>query len=119
MTKQEDNDFYVGVSNPLDVRRNLLECSREMIQTLQSYEKIKKIRDMKIKRIHQLKTVIRELDLLFSKLKSTLPKTHLRAKVKEIRSSLKYKPSDIKDMNELEKLESQLKDVEQEIARIS
>ncbi|MBN2422689.1 hypothetical protein JXB41_05650 [Candidatus Woesearchaeota archaeon] len=117
----QDNDgFFVGVTNPLDVRRNVLESSREMIQTLQSYEKIKKIRESKVRRIQQLRTVIRELDLLFSKLKSSLPKTHLRAKVAESVSSSKVKSSDsTKQMTELERLEEQLKEVEQEIARVS
>ena len=43
--KKEDKDFYVGINNPIDVRRNTLECSRELIQNLQSYENVKKVRE--------------------------------------------------------------------------
>ena len=117
MVEQKD-DFFVGINNPLDVRRNVLECSREMIQTLQTHEKIKKLREAKIKRTLQLKTVIRELDLLFSKLRTALPKTHLRAKVTEPKQRLKIKPSNIKEMNEFEQLETQLSTKEQNIRQM-
>ncbi|MBD3203322.1 hypothetical protein GF327_03450 [Candidatus Woesearchaeota archaeon] len=114
--KEQNQDFFVGVDNPMDIRRNLLESSRELIQTLQSYEKIKKIRELKIKRIKQLRTVGKELDMLFSKLKDTLPKTHLRAKVVEpAKTKIKKK----KGINTLDNLEVQLKDIEREISRIS
>ena len=48
-----EEQFFVGINNHLDIRRNLLECSREMIQSMQSYEKLTRIRDIKIKRIKQ------------------------------------------------------------------
>ncbi len=114
----EEEGFFVGINNPIDVRRNLLECSREMIQTLQSFEKIKVIRVEKLKRIQQLKTVLRELDLLVSKLRNELPKTHLRAQVVEPSPKTKLKSSG-KTMNELEKLEQQLSALESEISRLS
>ena len=114
----ENNDFFVGIYSPSDVRRNLLECSREMIQILKSYENIKKIREAKLKRTQQLKTVIRELDLLFSKLKAELPKNQLRALAPE-KIPVSKSRTDIEPVSSIEKLERQLKDVEREIARIS
>ncbi len=121
MPKTEDSreGFFVGVQNPLDVRRNTLECSREMIQILQLYAKLEQTRAEKMKRTQQLKTVVRELDLLFTKLRSTLPKTHLRAKVVDAPKTKMKVRGTIKEMTELEKLEQQLRDVEQEIGRLS
>ncbi|MFH0875578.1 MAG: hypothetical protein V1859_06575 [archaeon] len=122
MDEAEKQGFFVGINNPLDVRRNTLECSREMIQVLQLYTKVAKLREDKIKRTQQLKTVVRELDLLFTRLRSTLPKTHLRAKNVEEpnKSKLKMKGKvSLKELSELERLEEQLREVEQEITRLS
>ena len=97
----------------MDVRRNILECSRAMIHTLQSFEKLEKIREIKIKRIKQLRTVGKELELLISKLKVALPKTNMRA------AEVDARPSTIKKgINDLDKLEDQLKAIESEINKL-
>ena len=112
-----EEQFFVGINNHLDIRRNLLECSREMIQSMQSYEKLTRIRDIKIKRIKQLRTVIRETDLLITKLQEELPKTNLSAGIIEPAKRIKINSSP--KVNEINKLEEQLKDIESEINRLS
>lgn len=115
----KEEGFFVGINNPIDVRRNILECSREMIKTLQSIEKIGVIRVEKVKRIQQLKTVARELDLLVTKLRNNLPKTHLRAASQEAPNS-RIKLSKSPDtVGELQELEGQLGALEAEISRLS
>ena len=111
-----EEQFFVGINNHVDVRRNILECSREMVQTMQSYEKLSRIRDVKIKRIKQLRTVMREMDLLITKLQEELPKTDLRAGVQEPARRLKISQSP--KINEIDRLEEQLKDIESEINRL-
>ncbi len=70
--------FYVGVRDPMEVRRNILESSREAINFMQRLERIKKIREEKMHSVHQLRTDIKELRSLLNKLKQALPKTKLR-----------------------------------------
>ncbi|MBN1503154.1 hypothetical protein JW930_06415 [Candidatus Woesearchaeota archaeon] len=114
-----DAEHFVGIDNPMDVRRNILESSREIIQTLQKFDKLKEIREEKLKTLHQLRTVIRELNLLFSKLKAELPSTHLRALAPEEVSLPSLKDAPKIEKSELEELESQLMDIERELTRLS
>ncbi|MBU0757053.1 MAG: hypothetical protein KKF44_03230 [Nanoarchaeota archaeon] len=120
MAEQKDG-FFVGINNAVDLRRNILESSREIVQNMQSFENVRNIREIKIKRIQQLKTVIRELDLLFAKLRAELPQTHLRA-ISEENIEVgrkKPKPKTLKEMTAIEKLDTQLREIEQEISRMS
>lgn len=74
----EDEVFYVGLHNPAEIRRNLLEASRDVVQFLQRNEKIKEIRKEKVLAIQQLRTELHQLRLLVNKLKKMLPKTNLK-----------------------------------------
>ena len=80
----EKEQFYVGIENTKEVRRNVLESSREMVHILQSYEKVQEIRKEKLRRVAQLKTVLEELKLLSSKLQKELPSVQVR-EIKEIK----------------------------------
>lgn len=79
----QEEVFYVGVPTPADVRRTLLECSREAVQFLQRYEKLKAIRQEKMQAVQQLRSDVRELRSLMSNAKKLLPKTHLKIKLSE------------------------------------
>ncbi|MBN2368569.1 hypothetical protein JXC34_06115 [Candidatus Woesearchaeota archaeon] len=103
--------FFVGIYDPIDVRRNLLENSKEIVKSLQYYDKLKEIRSNKLMLFQEMKTVMEELDLLVTKLKEKLPKSHLR-KVQEE----KEKHSPEKFSSELDQLEKQLRIIENELS---
>ena len=43
MSKEEkDQAYYVGIKDPIELRRSLLESSKEMLQYLQKFEKLTK-----------------------------------------------------------------------------
>ena len=73
-----EKDFFVGIYNPKDVKRNVLESSRQVLDSLQSNAKLKKIRYEKIKYYEQMNKVMNEIDLLISRLQKKLPKSKLR-----------------------------------------
>jgi len=75
--------FYVGIHEPTDLRREILESSKMMIHTLQSQKKVGSIREEKEKVINDFKRVVREINLIISKVKKRLPRTKLRALSKE------------------------------------
>ena len=124
MTSEKDG-FFVGVYDPIDVRRNLLENSKELIKSLQSFDTLLKIRHQKIVAYKETKEVMNELDLLIVKLRSGLPKAHLRKAIEKkrpkrimstkIQTDLK---SDSRDrfISELKKLEQEMKNIEKEIS---
>ena len=57
----ENNQFYVNVSDPVQLRRLLLESSKQILQSLQDYERIQSIREEKIKYIMRLRHTIKEI----------------------------------------------------------
>lgn len=81
--KKEDEVFHVGVKNPTELRRGILENSRDMVKFLKRYEKIKDIREEKKQAIKRLKKDSKDIREAINKLKEHLPRTKLRAKVKE------------------------------------
>ena len=129
--KQEkiDEQFFVGIQEPMDLRRNILESSREVIHTLQSYEKVQAIREEKLRRLRQFKTVIEELKYLVSKLSGSLPKVQVREvspdeKIKEPVKVMKAKEQRVipkkKDVGivELKKLEEELSAIEGKLSQL-
>lgn len=84
LEKPEAEDvFYVGVRDPIEIRRNLLESSREAVQFLQRYEKLRSIRQEKLQAMQQLRIDVRELRALVNNLRKALPKTKLRIRLHE------------------------------------
>ena len=65
----KDDSFFVGIYNPEDSRRNILESSRELVKSLQAYDKLHNVREQKLLLFKEMKTVMEELDLLVGKLK--------------------------------------------------
>ena len=98
-------DFFVGIYEPKDVRRNILECSKEVVDSLQIYESLTKIRSNKLKCYKEIRVLVDELHLLVSRLEKGLPKSHLRKTTFQQKS---------KEVNELDK---HLKDIEKEFLK--
>ena len=73
--------FYVGVQDPVEVRRNVLEVSRDMVQFLQQHQKLTSVRNEKTEAIKHLRQDVSELKTLINKLRRALPKTKLRIKL--------------------------------------
>ena len=84
---KEEDVFFVGIDDPVELRRTILESSKDLLQYLQRFEKFKQVRLEKQEELITLKGVTADLKKLMGKLKNTLPKTHIRA-----RSPKKEKP---------------------------
>jgi hypothetical protein len=112
--------FYVGVRDPTEVRRNLLESSRELVVFLKTYENFKRIRIQKVEEINKLKLLINQISRTINKLRRDLPKTKLREKSEETikkggeRRIVKM-PVKVKAMSDVERLESELTDIEEKL----
>lgn len=117
--------FYVGIKNPLDVRRSLLESYKHMIKGLQRHERFKEVREEKAEQIIKLKNVMGDIEKLNARLKAELPKTELRAKKeketeKEGRKLSKHAHSKHpKKVSEIERLEKELDEIENKLSDIS
>ena len=91
MPKKEDfeDDLYVNLKKPIELRRGLLEGSKDVLYTLQRVEKIVQLRKEKTELIQKLKVQIGELNILTTKLAEHLPDfTFTLKKKRELQESL-------------------------------
>lgn len=131
MVSKKENEFFVNIENPVEARRGLLESSRDAIHMLQSYEKIKMIRDEKNKLLQDLDNTMRDIYSLSNRLRTHLPK--LPAKKKEGKAQKRPEPEREvvkkapvvvkqniipKDKSALELLEEELLNVEKQLNEI-
>ncbi len=113
--------FYVGVRNAIDVRKNILESTREFVQVLQMYEDYMKLRNDITTKVEKLQVDVKKIKSLNSKLKRMLPDTGLRAgliKKKKPKKEKHEKPKPKKPASELDALEAELNMIESRLNKI-
>ncbi|MBR9675753.1 hypothetical protein GOV05_01970 [Candidatus Woesearchaeota archaeon] len=75
----DKKEFYVGVENTKEFRRNLLEASKGSVNILKSFQRIRFIRKQKIAKFEGLKKEVEEINGLVSHLDDCFPELGLRA----------------------------------------
>ena len=127
--KEQDNElFYVQLKEPNEVRRNILETLKHIVEVLQKFEKFKHTRHYKFEKINHLRVLVRQANKILSDLKAKLPQTNLRAtiarEVPKYKKHHKKKKGKVvetkvtvpkKEMTEVEKLESELNAIESKL----
>jgi TolA-binding protein len=144
--KKEQDVLYVGLSDPIELRRTILEATKDAVEMLQKYEKFRAVREEKVATINQLQEQLREIAKLVAKLKAEMPKVDIRIKLhseqemiererkaaKEAEKQKKQKEKKYKttlkipikgvskksELGELEKLEAELTNIEQKLGKI-
>ncbi len=104
--KQED--FFISIIDPSLVRRNLLESSQQIVEGMKSYEKYKKLKLEKLKKIDALKEVLVNIKENTSKLRAYLPTVKETVQKKEERA-----PNIT--LLELEQLNTEIKKLEHDL----
>ena len=116
--------FFVEVNQSDEVKRNILESLKEIVENLQRFEKFKETRKEKIENIEKLGKIMREINKVVPRLKEALPETKIRAKkvIKEKGKGAvvveKKTPEEVakrKPATELQKLESELTEIEDKL----
>lgn len=125
--KKEDKElFFVEVREPNEVRRNILESLKSILESLQSFEKFKEARKEKVHRIEKLDRDIRVLGKHISRLKGILPEAKIREAVvqrpkeeEEPRKKHRHhkkKTEEVKrPLTEVDRLESELGAIEEKL----
>ena len=80
---EKKEKFFVGVHSPIEVRKALLESSRDSIQLLQRYQRLKELREEKLKHVEQLKKVLKRIQVLSTRLNNLLPKSGIRVELEK------------------------------------
>ena len=120
MAKRKEDQpevFYVGVSQPTEMRRNVLEAMKDTILVLKTYERISQKRTAKVEKILKLKTVVGEIDLLLNAVKRRLPKTRVRAQTAEDQTP-RAKTRTVPRLGEIERLEQELGSIEEKLGKL-
>jgi len=132
--------FYVGIRDPIEIRRSLLESSKDMVHSLQRFERFKSVRKEKHESIQELKELMGHIKKLVTQLKSVLPENDLRVELGKEKQKYTAKKSQVttqkvkkekapkvkevkeritpKEMSELEKLEAELSAIEGKLSEI-
>lgn len=125
MDKNKENIFFVEVHEPAEIRRNILETLKEIVENLQRFEKFKEIRKDKLEQIAKLGRIIREINKLIPQLKTGLPEIKVRAaKPEHIRVPKKKAESkseeEVKErpISEMQKLEAELSEIEEKLGNL-
>lgn len=107
--------FFVGITDPVFVRRNVLLSSKNLIDCLKKYEGLVDLRLRKQNYVVEFKRVVDELLILNRKLRSHLPKTYLREKEVLVRNKVESKPLIPSHRSHLDILEEELSRIESKL----
>jgi hypothetical protein len=102
--------FFVGINDTVFVRRSVLLSSKNLIDCLKKYEGLVDLRLRKQNYVVEFKRVVDELLVLNRKLRSHLPKMHVREK--EVLVRTKPEPHIPNHKSHLDVLEAELSRVE-------
>jgi DNA-directed RNA polymerase beta' subunit len=119
---KEENPLFVGITEGDELRRSMLECSKDILESLKEHEKLKNVREEKMTLIHQFKRDIRELSRSINALRTYLPKAKdAGIKRQSIKTSKKPKMVKVEKpaKTAIERLESELNDIEDRLKNIS
>ena len=112
---KEKTDYFIKIANPKDMRRTVLENSRDVLKVLQGYEEFRKIRKERTQLIDSFKVQTNELRSLVLQMKKMIPKTA----AKETRKTVVVKqPAAPKQPQEFKKLELELAAIEAQLNQL-
>lgn len=125
MEKEIKEILFVEIQKPDELERSILESLKDIVENLQRFEKFKETRKEKIENINKLGKIVKEINKIIPDLKNSLPETNIRvvsknkpSGIKKIIKMEKRDPeivSEKKHVTELQKLESELSEIEDKL----
>ncbi|MDP2749913.1 MAG: hypothetical protein Q8O89_03720 [Nanoarchaeota archaeon] len=131
---KEQTTFYVSLKDPVEIRKNILESSKGIIQLLQRYDHIVELKNNRLHKIAELRKIAKELARLAGQLKMALPSVdsierESKREASKVEKEIKTKQKEIKEKpkpvlenrktSELKKLESELLEIENKLKNLS
>src|SRR3989338_5311256 len=121
MATHEENPLFVRITSDGELRRNILVCSKDILESLREYEKFKSTKEEKQRLTQKFKEDVREISKSINRLRASIPKvkeTGIKKPEKKIGREEKPKFVRVekpKEKTELEKLEAELDDIENKL----
>jgi hypothetical protein len=111
-----DELFFVGIKDPIEIRKELLTSTKTLIDSLKSYERYTAVKDSKTGYIMELKHVFDELLVLNKKLRGKVPRVPIKTPkvTRETKAPKKVKISKAK----IDVLEEELSKIEERLGSL-
>jgi polyhydroxyalkanoate synthesis regulator phasin len=122
----EEELFFVGIRDPIELRKELLTSSKNLIDSLRRYEAFKDLKEEKLQNVLELKHVFDELLVLNRKLRNHLPRIPVKVptalkEMQQMREGPKPKvvgkPAKI-GKNKIDVLEEELAKIEERLGSL-
>ncbi|MBI2664506.1 hypothetical protein HYX10_04155 [Candidatus Woesearchaeota archaeon] len=118
----KEDPVYIGIEEPADVRRALLESSKNLISLLQENEGRKEQRKQKRQLLAELTNAMNEVKKLTARLKAEMPKVKMSslpkaAKMAETPGETR-KTAPKRYTSEAQKLEHEMAEIEEKLSRL-
>ncbi len=95
--KKEEEIVYVGIEDPVGMRRDILEASKSLVRVLKGQHGLKETRTTKHKLIEELRNKVIEIGELVAEARLMLPKMEMSLPEEKKESAVKAKkPATIK-----------------------
>jgi len=115
----DDGLFFVGIRDPIELRKELLTSSKNLIDSLRRYEAYKDVKEEKLLHVMELKHVFDELLVLNKKLRNKLPHIPLKAAPPILREMPTAKGKSIKlSKGKIDVLEEELAKIEERLGSL-
>jgi len=111
-----ENPIYVVIKEPVGVRKEILTASKDILRSLQIYEDVKDVRIELVKLEHRYTDEVTEIRGLVRRLKRLIPKVQYSSKKHE--TVTKKTKKKIVKKSKIEKMQSELDDIEKELNSI-
>jgi vacuolar-type H+-ATPase subunit D/Vma8 len=109
-------DYFIAVKTPAEVRRSVLESSRKVIYALQDYHKLILLRQKKQLLFERFKDQVKEITVLTQKLNKYFPDNKIAAYREQLKA--KQEALEKKRQAEAKQMETQ-KVVEQKVPKVA
>lgn len=116
---KSNDQLFIKISEPTQVRRGLLESSKLLLRCMQGYEDVRRMRERKMQKMHELRELMRETSMLIHKFRMKLPKQGFSPKYRQIIAKhdipSNAQPARLPTDSEVEVLEKELAAIEQKL----
>ena len=121
--KKEDNFVYVGIDDPVSVRRDVLEASKALVHVLKGAHNLRETRIIKQKLTEELRVRLSELGELVLHVQQLLPKMPelpKEEKAKPVKPQPKPipQPRPASTAPHIDKFERELEDIERRLKEL-
>jgi uncharacterized coiled-coil protein SlyX len=87
-TPKNPDVFFVGINNTADLKRSIIESTRDSLLFLQKYEAFLELRKQKNQTIDELKKLVKEITSMVNNLKKQLPESEIHRRLGQAEISI-------------------------------